>query len=206
MFISENFDSQQAIADDPITGYQSTVTQVDRETLVQMVKSKSERGFNILYDNYCGALYGILIRFVLRRDVADDLLQDVFLKIWKNIDCFDPQKGTLFTWMLNITRNQAIDYLRSSCHRRQMLHVNNDLFSLHKDYFGSVDANNRLLEIKDIKGKVRQLDPKYAEVIDLIFFYGCTQEQTARIMKLPLGTVKTRARKALGILKILYQQ
>jgi RNA polymerase sigma-70 factor, ECF subfamily len=206
MFISENFDSRQAFADEPLPGCQSTVTRLDTKTLVQLVKSKSERGFNVLYDNYCGALYGILIRFVLRRDVADDLLQDVFLKIWKNIDCFDPQKGSLFTWMLSITRNQAIDYLRSSCHRRQMLHVNNDLFSLHKDYFGSIDSNNSLLEFKDIKGKVRQLDPKYAEVIDLIFFYGCTQEQTARIMKLPLGTVKTRARKGLGILKMVYQQ
>jgi RNA polymerase sigma-70 factor, ECF subfamily len=206
MFTSENVDSRQAIADEPITGCPSKVTSLNTEELVQMVKSKSERGFNILYDNYCGALYGILIRFVLRRDVADDLLQDVFLKIWKNIDCFDPQKGSLFTWMLNITRNQAIDYLRSSCHRREMLHVNNDLFSLHKDQFGSIDSPNSLTEFKDIKGKVLQLDPKYAEVIDLIFFYGCTQEQTARIMKLPLGTVKTRARKGLGILKILYQQ
>ena len=206
MFTSENVDPPQAIADQPITGCPSKVTGLNTEELVQMVKSKSERGFNILYDNYCGALYGILIRFVLRRDVADDLLQDVFLKIWKNIDCFDPQKGSLFTWMLNITRNQAIDYLRSSCHRREMLHVNNDLFSLHKDQFGSIDSNNSLTEFKDIKGKVLQLDPKYAEVIDLIFFYGCTQEQTARIMKLPLGTVKTRARKGLGILKILYQQ
>jgi RNA polymerase sigma-70 factor (ECF subfamily) len=171
-----------------------------------MVKSKSEKGFNILYNNYCGAIYGILMRFVLRRDVADDLLQDIFLKIWKNIDCFDPEKGTLFTWMLNIARNQAIDYLRSSCHRKQLLHVNNDLFSLHKDYIASNDSNSNLIELKDIKSKVLKLDSKYADVIDLIFFYGCTHEQTARIMKLPLGTVKTRARKGLGILKILYRQ
>ncbi len=206
MFILENFVSQQAIADEPITGCESTVTRLNTETLVQMVKSKSERGFNVLYDNYCGALYGILIRFVLRRDVADDLLQEVFLKIWKNIDCFDPQKGSLFTWMLNITRNQAIDYLRSSCHRRQMLHVNNDIFSLHTDSFGSIDSNDILMELKEIKGKVRQLDLKYAEIIDLIFFHGCTQEQTARILHLPLGTVKTRARKGLGKLKILYRR
>ncbi len=206
MFISENFDSRQVIAEPPITGDRSAGAHSDTETLVRMVKSKSEKGFNILYNNYCGAIYGILMRFVLRRDVADDLLQDIFLKIWKNIDCFDPEKGTLFTWMLNIARNQAIDYLRSSCHRKQLLHVNNDLFSLHKDYIASNDSNSNLIELKDIKSKVLKLDSKYADVIDLIFFYGCTHEQTARIMKLPLGTVKTRARKGLGILKILYRQ
>jgi RNA polymerase sigma-70 factor, ECF subfamily len=202
----ENFDFQQIIAEPLIPRNQFAGTYLDTETLVQMVKSKSERGFNILYDNYCGALYGILMKFVRRSHVADDLLQEIFLKIWKNIDGYDPERGTLFTWMLNIARNQAIDYLRSSPHRNQLLHVTNDLFSLHNEYTGSNDTNGSVVEFKDIKSKVLQLDPKYADIIDLIFFYGCTHEQTARIMKLPLGTVKTRARKGLGILKMLYPQ
>jgi RNA polymerase sigma-70 factor, ECF subfamily len=206
MFTAENFNSTSAIQDPAITCHRFNRTTVDTETLVQMVKSKSERGFNILYDNYCEALYGILMKFVQRTDVADDLLQDIFLKIWKNIDGFDSDKGSLFTWMLNIARNQAIDYLRSSCHRQQLLHVNNDLFMLHKEYVSSNVSSSSLLEYKDIKNKVLQLDAKYSNVIDLIFFYGCTYEQTARIMKLPVGTVKTRARKGLSILKTLYRQ
>ena len=200
------YSSREMLPEPSSTGYQSGGANMDTATLLEMIILKNERGFHSLYDNYCGALYGILMKFVGRTDVADDLLQDTFVKIWKHIDAFDPGRGTLFTWMLNIARNQAIDYLRSSHYQQQLLHVNNDLFSLHRDYFGATASDSSMVEYKDLKSKTMQLDPKYAEVIDMIFFYGCTHEQTARIMNLPLGTVKTRARKGLGVLKILYQQ
>lgn len=186
--------------------YDSAGTDIDTATLVWMIKSKDERGFHILYDKYCGTLYGILLKLVRRNDVADDLLQDVFVKIWKHIDSFDPARATLFTWMLKITRNQAIDYLRSSRHRDELLHVDNNLFCLHRDYADANASNNCNAELKDIQNKALQLDAKYAEVIDMIFFYGYTHQQTARILKLPLGTVKTRARKGLVMLKQIYLQ
>ncbi len=206
MTATTSFSPQQVASSASPTVYESAGTGVDTATLVWMIQSKNERGFHILYDKYCGALYGILMKFVRRTDLADDLLQDVFVKIWKYIDSFDPAKGTIFTWMLNIARNQAIDYLRSSHHQQQSLHVDNELFSLHTDYVDSNASNSSMAEFKDLQNKALQLDVKYAEVIDLIFFYGCSHEQTARILKLPLGTVKTRARKGLGILKTLYQQ
>jgi RNA polymerase sigma-70 factor (ECF subfamily) len=206
MTVNNDYSTRQVLTVPSPTSYQTTGTVMDTATLVRMIKSKSEKGFTILYDNYCGALYGIVMKFVRRTDVADELLQDVFLKIWKHIDGFDSAKGTFFTWMLNIARNQSIDYLRSSGYRQQLLHVNNDLFSLHMDYISAKALNTNEVEFKDIKSKALQLDPKYAEVIDMIFFYGCSHEQTALILKLPLGTVKTRARKGLGMLKTLYQQ
>jgi RNA polymerase sigma-70 factor (ECF subfamily) len=188
----------------PPTVYESAGTDVDTATLVWMIQSNNERGFHILYDKYCGALYGILKKFVHRTDIADDLLQDVFVKIWRHIDSFEPARGTLFTWMLNITRNQAIDYLRSSSRRQQLLHVDNEMYSIHEDYMDANASNSSMAELKDLQNKALELDAKYAEVIDMIFFYGCTHEQTARILKLPLGTVKTRARKGLGMLKNIY--
>lgn len=186
------------------TDNNSTGTDVDTSALVGMIKADNERGFHILYDKYCGALYGILMKFVRRTDFADDLLQEVFVKIWRNIDSFDPARGTLFTWMLNITRNHAIDYLRSSSRLQQLLHVDNEKYSLDKDYVDANASNSNIAELKDLQNKALQLDAKYAEVIDMIFFYGCTHKQTARILKLPLGTVKTRARKGLGMLKNIY--
>ena len=200
------YTAQQSSPGASPTGYESASKGDDTATLVWMVKSKNERGFNILYDKYCGALYGILIKIVMRTDVANDLLQDVFVKIWKHIDTFDPARGTIYTWMLNIARNRAIDYLRSSCHQQQFLHVGNELFSVHTDYIDANASSSSMTEFKDLQNKALQLDAKYAKVIDMIFFYGYTQEQTARILKLPLGTVKTRARKGLSMLKILYQQ
>lgn len=178
----------------------------DIDSLVKLVQSKSERGFHTLYNKYCGALYGIIIKLVKRTDVADDLLQDTFVKIWKHIDTFDSSKGTLYTWMLNIARNQAVDYLRSATHQKQLLQVEIDLFSHCTDSIGNITSNSCAIEFRDFKNKALQLNPKYTEVIDLIYFYGWTQEQTAEILKLPLGTIKTRARKALSLLKMLYQQ
>jgi RNA polymerase sigma-70 factor (ECF subfamily) len=206
MFTSENLASGQADADSFIAVNQSAKVHLDSETLVQMVKSKSESGFNILYDNYGGAIYGIVMKFVQRKEIADDLLHEIFIITWKNIDAYDPEKGTLFRWMLNIARNQAIDYLRSSCHSRQLLQLNNDLLTLQEYSINSKAINSNEVLFKDNKSKVLKLDTKYADVIDLIFFYGCTYEQTARIMKLALGAVKIRARKGLGLLKILNQQ
>lgn len=176
------------------------------DSLVKLVQSKSESGFNTLYNKYCGSLYGVILKLVKRTDVADDLLQDTFVKIWKHIDSFDGSKGTLFTWMLNIARNQAIDYLRSSSYRNQMQQVEIDLITYRIDTIGNTTSAHSSIEYTDFKNKALQLDSKYSEVIDLIYFYGWTQEQTAEILKLPLGTIKTRARKGLNLLKKLYYQ
>ncbi len=206
MVTTLNYPAHQVLQATSPTLYESDGTSMDTANLVWIIKSKNERGFHLLYDRYCDALHGVLMKFVRRTDVADDLLQDVFVKIWKHIDAFDPARGTLFTWMMNIARNKAIDYLRSSCHQKQLLHVDNELFYLHTDYMDATASNSSMAEFKDLQNKAQMLDAKYAEVIDMIFFYGCTQEQTARILKLPLGTVKTRARKGLSMLKIIYQQ
>jgi len=83
------------------------------DRLVTMLQTKSREAFSLLYDSYNEALFGIICRMVDNRAAAEELLQDSFVKIWKNIHLYDAGKGTLFTWMLNIARNAAIDKLRS---------------------------------------------------------------------------------------------
>lgn len=178
----------------------------DTAILVQMIKSHSERGFTILYDNYSTALYNALIKIVRHSEVAEDLLQDTFVKIWKNIDRFDDTKGTLFTWMLNIAQNVAIDYLRSPTCKNHLQNGNIELFFIHENCLANTHSRSNDLDYKDFKKKALQIAQKYAEVIDLVYFHGYTQSQTSELLKLPLGTVKTRARKGLSILKHLYQQ
>lgn len=173
--------------------------------LVKLIQSKSESGFYILYNKYCNSLYGVILKLVKRTDVADDLLQDTFVKIWKHIDSFDNSKGTLYTWMINIARNHAFDYLRSSNYKYHLLEVEFDLLLHCTETAVISNSSSCAVEDSDLKNKVMQLNTKYSEVIDLIYFYGWTQEQTAEILKLPLGTIKTRARKGLSLLKILYQ-
>jgi RNA polymerase sigma-70 factor, ECF subfamily len=178
----------------------------DTVSIVSMIKSKNERGFHMLYEKYSGALYCSILKFGIRSQVAEDLLQDTFVKIWKNIDNFDANKGSLFTWMLRIAKNKAIDYLRSTAYQQQLACENIDLLLQHQDCSCTRHQAYNDAESNDFKkNTLVQLNEKYAEVIEMIYFYGWTQEQTAVLLKIPLGTVKTRARKGLNALKMLYK-
>ncbi len=108
--------------------------------------------------------------------------------------------------MLNIARNLAIDYLRSSTCKNQLQNVTIELFFIHQNYPASTHLSNNDLDYKDFKKKALQIAQKYAEIIDLVYFHGYTQSRTSELLKLPLGTVKTRASKGLSIVKHLYQQ
>ncbi len=87
-------------------------TIIPEDELVALLKSGAANAMGILYDNYSGALYGVIVRIVEKEDAAEDVLQEVFIKIWKNISSYEPTKGRLYTWLVNIARNSAIDSLR----------------------------------------------------------------------------------------------
>ncbi len=94
-----------------------TLSPIAEKDLVSLLKSKDKRGFELLYDNYSKVLYGIILKIVHSEPLAEDVLQDAFVKIWKNIDAYDASKGTLFTWILNVSRNTAIDKIRSQSYK-----------------------------------------------------------------------------------------
>jgi RNA polymerase sigma-70 factor (ECF subfamily) len=171
------------------------------ENLLNLLQQKSERGFSQLYDSYADALFSIIYQVVERRAIAEDLLQETFVKIWKKIDTYDEAKGTLYTWMLNIARNTGIDYVRSQRHQFNKKLVHDEV--LQNEYFqpGTELQNADRLDYIAIKNKAATLSDKYAVVLDLIYFEGCTYDHVAKLLKLPLGTVKTRGRMALTLLK-----
>ncbi len=183
-----------------------TSSEVDNSSLVKMIKLKNEKGFQVLYQKYSGALYSAILRFGIRPEAGEDLLQDTFVNIWKNIENYDTLKGTLFTWMLRIARNKAIDYLRSASYQQQLQCENIDLLSLNNGYNHlKFSAGNEVESTEFKKNTLVHLNEKSAEVIEMIYFYGWTHQQTSDILNFPLGTVKTRARKGLNALKILYK-
>ncbi len=161
-----------------------------------MLKSKSEEAFNALYDNYSPELYGIILQIVNSEAAAQDVLQDSFIKIWKNFGNYNSSKGTLFTW-LNVSRNTAIDYNRSK-------HVKNKI--RFDDEFVSIDIKQSVSNSFDhigVKEAILNLKPEYKEVLDVIYVKGYTQEEASKELNLPLGTLKTRARTALKNLRKL---
>src|SRR4249919_3932947 len=87
--------------------------------LVLLLKQRTQNSFNYLYDNYSGALYNVILSILQDKELSNDVLQEVFIKIWRQIDQYDPEKGRLFTWLVNISRNASIDTLRSKSYHLQ---------------------------------------------------------------------------------------
>jgi RNA polymerase sigma factor (sigma-70 family) len=165
-----------------------------------MLADRNTEGMEILYDNYAAALYGVIYRVIRQEEIAEDVLQESFLKIWNNFARYDATKGRLFTWMMNIARNMAIDKVRSKEFSQKQ--KNRDLSgSVSLPDFESQAAYNP--ETIGLKEMVRKLEPEYREIIDLLYFGGYTQSEAAEKLDIPLGTVKTRSRAA--ILKLRQQ-
>lgn len=165
---------------------------------IARLKRQDETVVGELYDAYSGALYGVVIRIVQSPELAQQVLQDTFLKIWRNATGYDASKGRLFTWMVNIARNTAIDATRSA--QFQQRKKTDSLDSLvHSPGGHAIDPEH--IGVREI---VNRLDEKYRLLIDLIYFQGYTQEEAAEETGIPLGTVKTRLRYAIGELRRLF--
>jgi RNA polymerase sigma-70 factor, ECF subfamily len=174
---------------------------IEEEELVFLLKSKDQKGFSILYNNYSGALYGVINRIILSEDDANDLLQDTFLKIWRNIDNYDPSKGSIFTWMMNIARNLSIDRVRSADFRDSSQNISmedNVIFQVDNEYQTVQDIDSI-----GLKKVVDNLRPEYRQLIDLIYYKGYTQAEVSEEFGIPLGTVKTRIKAAVGSLRAM---
>ena len=176
---------------------------ISEEELVALLKDKDQRGFNILYNNYSSALYGVLNKVIQSNDDANDLLQDTFLKIWRYIDNYDSSKGSIFTCMMNIARNLAIDKVRSADFRDSSYNVSIEDKVLHQiddEYQSAQDVDGIGLQ-----KVVDKLKPEYKQLIDLIYYKGYTQAEVSEEYGIPLGTVKTRIKSAVNTLRTLLQ-
>lgn len=165
--------------------------------LINLLKQRDEQAFGYLYDNYAGALYGVVKQIVTDLEVGNDVLQEVFVSIWKKIDTYDSSKGRLFTWMLNIARNAAIDKTRSKNYqqalRQQPIDDNELSHPVVRPGFDDYGLKKVILKLKD----------EQRLLIDLSYYQGFTHDQIAKALNIPLGTVKTRLRSAVTQLRIM---
>ncbi len=164
------------------------------------LKQRQEEAFSYLYDHYSGALYSIILNIVPDKDLANDVLQEVFIKIWRQIESYDNTKGRLFTWMLNVARNASIDTVRSKGFQKnqQSRELTENVYHLG----GSTQLNTDKIGLKKL---VNNLKEDYRVLIELSYFQGYTQDEISKMLQIPLGTVKTRMRSALTQLKEVIQ-
>ena len=162
--------------------------------LIDALKKHDNEAYEHLYNNYKGALFTVIQQIIPDKENAGDVLQEVFITAWRNIDKYDAAKGRLFTWLFNVTRNCAINTTRSKNYKTQLKNDSLDNYVTYVD-----EKENHILPINQIglRKQVQQLKTDYKNVLELSYFNGFTHEEIAKILNIPTGTVKTRLRNAL---------
>lgn len=165
------------------------------QVLINRLRQQDKAAIGALYDAYGGALYGVVLRIVQSPELAEQAIQDTFLKAWRNGPQYDANKGRLFTWLLNIARNTAIDATRSAAFKQSRKTDSAEVLAKHT---GGDAINPEHIGLRDL---VNRLEEKYRILIDLVYFQGYTQEEAAEETGIPIGTIKTRLRYAVNALR-----
>jgi len=170
--------------------------------LLKDLKENREPAFRKLYTDYRRGLLSVILKMVRNDEEAEDILQETFINISKNIYSYDPGKGKLFTWMARVARNKAFDYLKSPAVRNTEFNLN--LVELEEEFVLSLQSSDFNIESIGVKTLTDRLNASQKKVIDLIYFNGYTYMEVAEELNMPLGTVKTKNRMAMNSLRALF--
>lgn len=170
--------------------------------LVERIMAGDEDALAALYDRYAGMLYAMLMRILKDAHAAEEVLQDLFLQLWRSAAQFDPSRGSLPAWLLVIGRNRALSRLRSR-NRREVFPDDTEGSSIEAvPSPGNLeDDAARTQLIERLRNVMATLPPEQRQALELAYFEGMTQTEIARQTGSPLGTVKSRVRAAMQSLK-----
>jgi RNA polymerase sigma factor (sigma-70 family) len=171
---------------------------LSEEELIRALTNREKIAIEVLYDMYSSSLFGVIARIVVDIPVAEDILQETFVKIWRSFSSYSAEKGRLFTWMVNIARNLSIDKIRSKDFKNQS--KNHEL----ENNVTFIDEQRNTVykpELLGIKELVQTLKPEQKSILDLVYFKGYTHVEAADELGIPLGTIKTRLRMAIQQLR-----
>ncbi len=171
---------------------------MSEEELVLSLRHREKIAVEALYDMYSASLFGVISRIINDTTIAEDVLQETFVKIWHSFSSYSTEKGRLFTWMVNIARNLAIDKIRSKDFKNQ--NKNQDI----ENNVTFIDEQRNTVykpELMGVKNLVQTLKPEQKQIIELVYFKGYTHVEAAEQLGIPLGTIKTRLRMAIQELR-----
>ncbi|WP_417886836.1 RNA polymerase sigma factor [Zunongwangia sp.] len=171
---------------------------MQQDDLIRKLQNKDKKAFEAIYQLYSENIFGIIYTIIQDKNTSEEVLQDVFMKVWNNANRYDFNKGRFFTWLLNIARNASIDKLRSKNFKNKKKNVDAknfvDILESKANFMSSVDAIG-------LKKYIGVLKPICKKLIQLLFFEGYTQKETAEELEMPLGTVKTKNRACISKLR-----
>lgn len=168
------------------------------EQIIDFLKNGDQRALNLLYEHYTNALFGCIIKVTNNQALAEDALQETFVKVWRYADKYDPEKAKLFTWLFRIARNTAIDKLRS-----HNLKFNKEV-QIDKSDVYILPSTSLNQDVLDLRAQLDKIEEKYQIVLKALFFEGMTQQEASEELDIPLGTIKSRLKIGLRELKKFY--
>ena len=171
------------------------------EELVLNLQSGNHNSFKKIYDRFAAVLYGTIMNWIKDSQIAENLLQDVFIKAWTNREVYNAEKGRLFTWLYNISRNVCIDYFRSRQYKQRRVSLLSDDMSA---LLTGTKKLNQSCDTIGVRELLNQLRIEEKQVIELMYFKGLTQNEISKLMDMPLGTVKTRMNMAIKNLRRVF--
>jgi RNA polymerase sigma factor (sigma-70 family) len=166
----------------------TTLTYTEKE-LLEGLRRHDQQTYSYLYDNYSKALFTVIFNIVPRQEQAEEVLQEVFVKIWQNIASYDNTKGRLYTWMINIARNQAIDRTRS----REFSNQSKTTELTENVYEGKPVSDSGPKDVGLLQ-TINKLPEENRKLLELAYFQGYTHDEISQMLNIPLGTIKTRIR------------
>ncbi|MGJ5642155.1 RNA polymerase sigma factor [Formosa sp. S-31] len=168
------------------------------QEIVGLLKHGNKKAMGLLYQHYADTLLGVISKVISDEDLAQDVLQESFIKVWKKSKTYDPSKAKLFTWLYRIAYNTAIDKVRSVSNK-DTKEVQIEVSHVYK-----LSAEGLNQDVMDIRKHLQSIDPKYQIVLNALFFEGMTQQEASEELDIPLGTIKSRLKIGLRELKKIY--
>jgi len=173
--------------------------QTPLEELMAATAKGDRAAFHLLYKRTSAKLFGVILRILKNKELSEDVLQDVFLKVWKKADTYNPSAGKPVTWMATIARNRAIDVIRATRPTRSL-----DMAGDEEEIFklGAHDAKQLDFEdIETLRYCLGEMDRDLRNYVLLAYYDGYSREELAQKYSIPSGTIKTRLRRGLLALR-----
>lgn len=173
------------------------------EDLIALVENGDPEAFAGIYDRHSRAAYSLVYRMTGERQAAEDLVQEVFFRVWRAARSYRAERGSVRTWILSIAHNRGIDYLRSNASRRRTQDKVEltAVTSQPSEAFGETWRNSQRTEVQQA---LQTLPPEQLKILELAYYSGYTHVEIAELLDLPLGTVKGRMRLGLKKMKSFF--
>lgn len=173
------------------------------DRIIQLLQERNEEAIRLIFERYGNAMFNTIYKVLCSRDMAEDVLQEVLVKVWNKSGSYDASKGSLFTWLVRISRNAAIDKTRGKefIQSRKSADLNQLVYS---EGTVAIKESQSLEKSEEVKETVRLLPEPEATLVRMAFFEGYTHVDIAKELNMPLGTVKTKIRSAIKKLRNLF--